>query len=288
MLIVKIHGGLANQMFQYALYKSIMKKGNKVYCDSTTFVPSWGFDDLNLEDIFPNLQVKEADITSIKKLSLSESFIDKVKRKIGLSKSSHFYETAYTFNNSIFDLKSNTYLDGYWQTEKYFKHIAENIRSDFTFSDFSDKKNIDLLLKLKQQESVSIHVRKGADYKKSIVSGTCEIDYYNGAIDIIKKKVKNPKFFVFTDNKSWVKENLDHLEFTLIDWNPVSGPSNYLDMQLMSKCKHNIIANSSYSWWGAWLNTNFKKVVIGPKLWFSKNTINYDSSDILPKEWISI
>ena len=288
MLIIKIHGGLANQMFQYALYKSILAIGKDVYTDTNTFVPSWGFDEVRLEEVFSNLDIREADTKLIKKLSAGERFIDKVKKKMGLSKKSHFYEPTFRFNRSVFDLSANTYLDGYWQTEKYFRDIANEIRNDFTFRSFSDDRNTRLASKLKREESVSIHVRKGADYKKSIVNGTCELEYYNQAISAIKKKIAKPKFYVFTDNKAWVKENFDQLDFELVDWNPVAGPYNYLDMQLMAMCRHNIIANSSYSWWGAWLNTNSRKVVVGPKIWFSKNSPNFDSADIIPDSWISI
>lgn len=285
MLIVKIYGGLANRMFQYSFYKSLLHVGKEVYTDTISFVPGWGFDDVSLKVTFPNVSLNDAGIELIKKFSSSRSLLGRVYLFLGLHKKTHYFEPTYHYNRGLYDLKSDYYLEGYWQTEKYFIDIQEEIRNDFIFKEFTDQKNIDLLNKIENEESVSIHVRKGPDYKKSITIGTCEIDYYNKAVDLIKEIIKNPRFYVFTDNKEWVKEMFQHFEYTLVDWNPVSGSSNYLDMQLMSHCKHNIIANSSYSWWGAWLNTNPDKVVIGPRRWFNKINSHFDSSDILPDKW---
>lgn len=135
------------------------------------------------------------------------------------------------------------------------------------------------------ENSVAIHVRKGADYQsKQNRKNTCTIDYYRLAIDYIRMHVQNPVFYVFTDNKDWVIENFTDLDYTLCDWNPTSGKQNYLDMQLMSCAKHNVIANSTYSWWGAWLNENSDKIVIAPKRWFNKIV----TPDILPEQWIKI
>ena len=288
MIIVKIYGGLANQMFQYALYKSLLFKSKEAYTDTISFVPTWGFDDVRLSETFPNLKINNADIDIIKKFSIDRSLLNRVRKLLRIHKKTHYFEPTYHYNPAVFDLKANYYIEGYWQTEKYFNDIKNEIRKDFMFRNFDDKRNIDLLHKLQNEESVCIHVRKGPDYKKSITAGACEIDYYNRAIDLIKEKIGSPSFYVFTDNKEWVKDMFKNFKYTLIDWNPVSGPLNYLDMQLMSNCKHNIIANSSYSWWGAWLNQNPDKIVIGPKIWFAKKNIHFDSSDILPKNWIAL
>ena len=108
------------------------------------------------------------------------------------------------------------------------------------------------------------------------------------AINTINSQIENPKFYIFSDNFEWCKENLSFCDPVYVDWNPTSGPINYLDMQLMSNCKHNIIANSSYSWWGAWLNNNPNKIVIGPKKWFNSSSEKFDSTDIIPENWIKI
>lgn len=287
MLIVKIYGGLANQMFQYSLYKSLLHKKIEVYTDTISFIPSWGFDDVSLKNTFPNVSVNDAEVDLIKQFSSDRSILSRLRKFLGLHKKTHYFEPTYHYNLGVFALNSDYYIEGYWQTEKYFIDIQEEIRKDFIFKKFLDQKNIDLLNILENEVSVSIHVRKGLDYKKSITNGTCEIDYYNKAIDLIKEKVKNPRFFVFTDNKEWVKEMFTHFEYTLVDWNPVSGPSNYLDMQLMSHCKHNIIANSSYSWWGAWLNPSKEKVVIAPAKWYM-GKLNDSTIDLIPPEWYRI
>ena len=287
MLIVKLYGGLANQMFQYSLYKSLLHNGYEVYTDTLSFIPSWGFDNVSLKDTFPYVRLNDSDVSLIKKLSANRSPLSRVGKYLGLHKKTHYFEPTNHFNPGVFNLISDYYFEGYWQTEKYFIDIQEEVRNDFRFKIFSDQINIDLSTLLENEESVSIHVRKGLDYQKSITNGTCNIDYYFKAIGLIKEKLRNPRFFVFTDNKEWVKEKFQKFEYTLIDWNPVAGPSNYLDMQLMSHCKHNIIANSTYSWWGAWLNKNKNKVIIAPQYWYNGKR-NQTTMDLVPSEWMRI
>ena len=137
--------------------------------------------------------------------------------------------------------------------------------------------------------SVSIHLRKGDGYGTwNIFSNTCEKDYYDKAIAYIKQKVVDPKFFVFTDRPDLVKDYLDLDNYTLVNWNPTTGLQNYLDMQLMSCAKHNIIANSTYSWWGAWLNKNPNKITIAPKYWFSPQSQFADINHIIPENWVKM
>ena len=192
------------------------------------------------------------------------------------------------FNPSISLLNGNYYLAGLWQTEKYFSDYTEIIKNSFEFKPFTNERNILLSKEMSQVESVAIHIRKGADYEKKIVRGTCDINYYNNAIAYILKRIKNPHFYIFTDNKKWVIENIKDINYTLIDWNPISGAENYLDMQLMSCCKHNIIANSTYSWWGAWLNNNLNKIVICPENWYNSKSTYFNTLDLIPDNWIKI
>ncbi len=134
-------------------------------------------------------------------------------------------------------------------------------------------------------------MRKGKDYlQRECYKGTCDIDYYQKAVSYIKEHVSSPKFYVFTDNPSWVKDNFKYFDYVLVDHNPVIGFGNHFDMQLMSCCKHNIIANSTYSWWGAYLNSNKEKIVIGPTYWFNKNMEIYRELQnvTLCKNWIAL
>lgn len=146
--------------------------------------------------------------------------------------------------------------------------------NSFTFLPFDELKNIEVAAKMSQENSVAIHLRKGDDYMQSELmgKGLCTVDYYMKAIDYMRKHINNPHFYVFTDNPCWVKDNLPEFEYMLVDWNEVSGKRNFRDMQLMSCAKHNIIGNSTYSWWAAWLNANQDKIVVGPKRFF--NPIN--------------
>ena len=145
---------------------------------------------------------------------------------------------------------------------------------------------------MQNENSIAIHIRKGKDYLDGTpYKNTCSIDYYINAINYIKSQISDPIFYVFTDNPTWVENNLKrHINYSLIDWNPAIGYGNHYDMQLMSYAKHNIIANSTYSWWGAWLNANSNKIVIGPKEWFNPNIkeFYYKDLQILPDQWIKL
>lgn len=143
---------------------------------------------------------------------------------------------------------------------------------------------------MRNENSIAIHLRKGADYLKSDLmgKGLCPVEYYISAINYIKSHVDNPVFYVFTDNPNWVKENLPNFDYTLVDWNPVSGKRSFRDMQLMTYAKHNIIANSTYSWWGAWLNSNPDKIVIAPKKFFNPVNDFFSKSDIICEDWIAL
>lgn len=289
MIIVKIYAGLANQMFQYALYKALLAADKDAYTDTASFFPKWDFEKVGLADVFPNIQLHQADAEFVARLNDSSTdLLSKARRKLNIYKGSFIREPKFTYNDFVFHLQRPSYLKGFWQTEKYFKNIEGQIRNDFAFPAFEDDRNKQIVEKMQNTNSVSVHIRKGADYKKKSTIDTCGIDYYRKAIEYIRKHVEEPKFYVFSDNHQWVRENLTGFKFESIDWNPTAGLQNYLDMQLMSSCKHNVIANSSYSWWGAWLNTNNKKVVVGPEKWFSQGGPDFDSSDLIPESWVKL
>jgi hypothetical protein len=288
MIIVKMQGGLANKMFQYAFYKNLESKGLEVYVDDISFKPRWDFEDMKLSEVFPNIKINYATLKDIKRLGGGGSIVDLIKRKI--IKRNTFIDERDKKPSFYERIGDDLYLQGTWSNEAYFRHIGEKIRNDFKFKEFINKKNIDLCKKFANEESVAIHFRKGKDYDNPLMRGTCDKFYYQEAIDYIKNKIANPKFYVFTDNKDWVQKNIKNLSYTLIDWNPIAGLDNYIDMQLMSLVKHNIIANSTYSWWGAWLNNNPKKIVVGPKNWFNPINEEYKekNSQKIPKDWIAL
>jgi hypothetical protein len=167
----------------------------------------------------------------------------------------------------------------------YFKNIETIIKNDFIFNQNIIDKNKDLVSKIESCNSISLHVRRG-DYVQNKITnqfhGLCSLKYYNNAIHYIEMKIKNIEIFVFSDDISWCKENLKYnLPIHFMDTNDAHS-----DLYLMTKCKHNIIANSSFSWWGAWLNTNKEKIVIAPKQWFADQSVI--TQDIIPAQWIKL
>lgn len=303
MIAVNINAGLANQMFHYAFGRGLVAKGIDVYFDQSNFKPRKELvhEFISLQDAFPDIEMKimpkwrfrfaflSPEEERRKNSSRFNYFMPKILKKIGYEK--YFYEPTYSYINGL-EKKAvgNIMFRGFWQSEKYFKHCTEDIRKQFTFLPFDESRNIDVASKMANENSVAIHLRKGKDYLQSdlLGKGLCGIDYYNSAIQYIKEHISNPIFYVFTDNPDWVKDNLTSLDFTLVDWNSTSGNKSFRDMQLMTCCKHNIIANSTYSWWGAWLNSNPSKIVIGPKTFFNPINDFFSKQDIMCDNWIAL
>jgi hypothetical protein len=185
------------------------------------------------------------------------------------------------------NLPDNSYLSGLWQTEKYFKDCEEIIRTEFTFKQPLNKKNSELSETIRRKNSVSIHIRRG-DYiynsEEYKIHGLCSIDYYKKAVECIANKAGELTLFIFSDDIEWVKNNLK-FDFPII-FVDNNVDDIHEDLRLMSLCKHNIIANSTFSWWGAWLNNNKEKIVIAPKKWF--NEFEADTKDIYPDSWMRI
>jgi len=292
MVTVLISGGLGNQMFQYAAAKSLAVRMNT----------PMAFDLYPLEkktNATPrSFELDVFDIDIPKRNTLKGKIFNKIapyaqKHRKFFSVFNFFTDTAAILYQPSFEkIKGNNItMLGHFQNEKYFKDIKETVRADFTFRRPLTGRNLELSEKLANNNSVAIHIRRG-DYltQKSAVSNfvTCNKDYYEGAINYITEKVKNPAFYVFSEDFEWIKENLDFNGYpvTFIDWN--KGKDSYIDMQLMSLCKHNIIANSSFSWWGAWLNNNSQKIVIAPVKWFKDENKNSLLDDFYPDGWIKI
>lgn len=288
MKIVKFHGGLGNQMFQYCFYEKLFLENKDVVADLSFFKKVKAHNGFELEKIF-KIELKEID-------EKTEEFIYSKKRILKLKKSI-FKKIKkfkiYTFADTVYDSKimkdssEIIFYDGYWQSEKYFDDIKKLIYKKFSFPEIVDLKNKVISEKIKLENSVSIHARRGDYVGHPQLDGLASIEYYKKAIEYIRLKVKNPKFFIFSNDLKWCEDNLplSKDELQLVDGN--FGENSYRDMQLMSLCKHNIIPNSSFSWWGAWLNKNPDKIVIAPERWFSEESqFSYD--DIVPKSWIKL
>lgn len=293
MIVAKLMGGMGNQMFQYAAARRIAYKRN------TTLKLDLGF-----------LKADPPDITVIKRdyelgvFNIVESFsiqseinalFFKVRHSIfskirdKLFPTWYVREPQFTYNEFLKNAPSRTYLDGFWQSEKYFKDIEFILRAEFSFKNPAEGQNHIFQKQIKNTENpVSLHVRRG-DYVSNQFTfnyhGICGLDYYQEAIKHIASQIKNPHFFIFSDDPQWVSENLSTgFPSTYISHN--SGKQSFEDMRLMSTCHHHIIANSSFSWWGAWLNPSPDKMVIAPKNWFKDSSI--DTKDLLPPGWIKL
>lgn len=300
MIAVNVNAGLANQMFHYAFGRGLINKGFDVVFDQSSFKPrkQYAHENIRLQDAFPQIDIKQMPEGHFKWVMIPPKRLKRYLRKFFMiplheliGDEHYIFESKYAYIPEMERrIKGNCILLGFWQSEKYFSHCADDIRKQFTFLPFDEEKNMATARKMAGENSVSIHFRKGSDYLVSRLmgNGLCGIDYYMNAIDYIKKSVPNPVFYVFTDNREWVNKNLPDFEYTFVDWNETAGKRSFRDMQLMSCCKHNIIANSTYSWWGAWLNPNSDKIVIGPKVFFNPVNEFFQNQDIMCDSWVKL
>lgn len=290
MIITKLIGGLGNQMFQYAAGRRAAHfNSTELKLDITGYGKQSGITPRKYTLQIFNIEENFASESEINKLKKS-NFIQKVLKKIHpvFTKKSYVREKSHNFDPNILKIGDNSYLEGYWPSEKYFKDIEDIIRKEFTLKDKPDAINQKMISRIKNCDSISIHIRHGDyvyDEKTNKYHGVCNLDYYLKAVASVAKKVKKPYFFMFSDDIKWVKQNL-HLEFPCVYVDHNTGKKDYEDLRLMSACKHHIIANSSFSWWGAWLNQNPDKIVIAPKKWFRDKSI--DTKDLIPQSWVKI
>lgn len=290
--IVRMMGGLANRMFQYSFSLYLRKLGfEKVYVDNYYKPSKWKMEEIEWERIFPNAPLSQASKIRIFLNGGGYDMISKLRMKTHVF-SSGIYKTKYAFElPSYDDIVKYNYFIGIFQNSEYISSIEDEIHTYLKLPPFQDSKNIHASNKMLAENSVAIHVRKGLDYQiRNVYKGTCPSKYYMDAVSYIKEHVESPVFYVFTDNKDWVAHNLKGFEYKVIDWNPTEGWGNHFDMQLMSNCKHNIIANSTYSWWAAFLNENKGKIVVGPTDWFNKSLKLYSdtANTTLCKDWIKL
>jgi hypothetical protein len=287
MIIVKINGGLGNQMFQYALGRHLAEiHQKKLLLDASGLSdPQFNLTPRVYElDAFKNIGADLVQPSQSKALRRSTPF------------AAWFVEGRFGFHEAILHLPSFPAIgiDGYWQSEKYFKDVASIVRFDFTFRD-AIKAN-DNIMKINSTEAVCVHVRRqdflspvGAHY------GFVGQQYYDRAVDLMSRQVKDPTFFVFSDDLTWCKDYLS-----------LPGSSNFVErdpntraatsLHIMSLCKHFIIANSSFSWWAAWLSSSPHKRVIAPERWFARETLSsikggeymFSSKEIVPENWTRV
>lgn len=277
MRLIKMTGGLGNQMFIYAFYLQMKERFPQVHIDLSDMVHYNVHHGYELNRVF-NLPRTEFCINqSLKKVIEFMFFKTIIERKQNGSLKA--YNKSY-----IWPL---IYFKGFYQSEKYFTSIKKKVHDTFTFDkSIANQKTIALLKQMDaDKDSISIHIRRG-DYllpKHWKTTGSvCQLPYYLNAIAEMERKIKTPSYYVFSDDITWVKENIPLAKAIYIDWN--KGEDSWQDMMLMSHCRHHIICNSTFSWWGAWLNPHKDKTVIAPNRWFQ----HCETPDIYPEGWIKI
>ena len=288
MIFVKLYGGLGNQLFQYALGRNLSEINNtRLKLDVSDLVNITPVGTGTKRDYRLKFFNITGDIATPEELRY---FKDRPKNlRYFYSKLKPYYkrpvivEKTFSFDDNILKVKDGSYLYGYWQSEKYFLYVQDILRHELTLKDgLSDnaKQIGDTIL---NSISVSLHIRRG-DYLIKYYNDyhLLGINYYSKAISYIKNACKNVKVFVFSDDLDWARKNLENMTDIIF----VCSNEDFEDLYLMSLCQHNIIANSSFSWWGAWLNKNEKKTVLYSRDWFrgNKNSIR----DLIIEGWIPI
>lgn len=268
MIIARIIGGLGNQCFQYAMGRHL----------SEIHRTEFKIDVSGFEQYKPHAySLDHFNITAGYASGEDVAKLKPIKEK-------HFH-----FDQEVLGLPDGIYVQGYWQSEKYFAPIAKIIRDELSVTSPLLGHDKEMAAQITAYDAVSIHIRR-ADYLPNTYAEQlfepCGLDYYQRSVERITRVVEKPHFFVFTDDKVWARQNFQlPYPITFVDHN---GPDkNYEDMRLMSLCKHHIIANSTFSWWGAWLNKNPAKMVFAPKQWFTDKARS-SAKDVIPDSWIKL
>lgn len=299
--------GIGNCMFQYAAARALAVKNNtivKIDISELNISNQLGSHVDSTEKQFQlfnnsigvfNIEYEFADNKEVKKFRgwgngklLTNKIKRKLRRLLNHYPKSYFKEkTIHKYQPELLSYNGDTYLDGTLINPNYFKGVEQILRRELVFRTEPIGKNLDISEQISSCESVSIHVRRG-DYcntsQTANIYPVYGLEYYKKAIDIINKKIISPKFFIFSDDIEWVKEEFGFISNScIVDHNSIENGAE--DMRLMSQCKHNIITNSTFSWWGAWLNTNPDKIIIAPKKWRNDSI---DTSDLSMNQWYNI
>lgn len=276
MRLIKMTGGLGNQMFIYAFYLQMKERFPHVYVDLSDMVHydvHYGYEMRKVFDLPRTEFCINQPLKKVMEFLFFKTILERKQKNMD----------AYT-RKFVWPL---IYYKGFYQSEKYFKPIARKVREAFAFKeDKANERTRKLLREMTGDEnSVSVHVRRG-DYLQQkhwkTTGCVCQLPYYKNAIREMDKKLESPSYYVFSDDIEWVKENLSLKNAVYVDWN--TGEDSWQDMMLMSRCRHHIICNSTFSWWGAWLNPRENKYVLVPERWFT----HVDTPDIYPEGWIKV
>ncbi len=293
MIVAKLMGGMGNQMFQYAFGKYLavtnnttLKLDTHFLLDRTPHKEFFVFRDYDL-DIF-NLQAEFATAAECAVLTQRLPLVlpNKVLNKLLGVKKTYVIEPHFHFSETCFSAGDNSYIEGYWQSEKYFAPIKKLLKeNDFSFNQPMSDTAAQLANEINNCHSVCVNIRR-ADFVVTAFHGTCSPEYYRQGEEIICSKISNPHYFVFSDEIDWCRENIKFNGPVTYVGHEYAGPKFQDYLRLMALCQHFIIPNSSFAWWAVWLNNNADKVVVAPQRWF--NDANWNPKDLIPKEWIAI
>jgi hypothetical protein len=297
LVITRLIGGLGNQMFQYATGRALaLRRGAALKLDVTGFAAVGAHTKRRYElDSFPirGGAASEADLARFGRASKPKSpRLDRALRLLRTGRLDDawpvYRESHFQFDPAVPELQAPVYLDGYWQSERYFSDIAGVLRQEFSAKASSDPANEALAAGIDAVNAVSLHVRRGdyvSDPATNRFHGICSPDYYQRAVDYISARAGVPHLFVFSDDQQWSRANLHFaVPMTFVGANPPD--CGHRDMQLMARCRHHIIANSSFSWWGAWLNPLRERIVVAPRQWFCVS--DNDTRDLIPPNWVRL
>jgi hypothetical protein len=315
-MVIRVGGGLGNQMFQYVFYKYLKQSGINASLDISFFstvnenshikykLDYFKLDDLNtvsfesciemidfaeysnlIAVLNSDLEIKFKVRGIVRKIIRSIFKVAKIPFKV---KGTHYIEWEEHDLHKIFNRRDNLYVQGYFQKYKYADSIRDDILSDFSFNfDLSDYMK-SILEDIENNYSISMHIRRG-DYLGKKEFTICTMQYYLNAIEYLKSINLNGKYYLFSDDIKWAKDNFSFLEDYLVVDTSLEKFSDLCDLYLMTKTKNNIIANSTFSWWGAWLNTNPNKIVIAPDKWLGgKLSDRVHIDEICPPDWIRV
>lgn len=292
MVIAKIRAGLGNQMFQYATARGLAARlGKKLALDLS-------FYEINKSRCFEldRFNIKAAVLTEeqrqreMKKLSRRGTLAGTLLRLLPGGAIHEPIKESFRVvaDEGLMRAAGDVWLEGFWQNESYFSGIRETLLEEFTFKEEPDAQNREMLAEIGSANSVCVHVRRG-DYvntpEASERLGACEPGYYLRAFDYMQGRVENPAFFVFSDEPEWAAANFSHINrLKVISHN--TGKNDHEDFRLMMHCRHFIIANSTFSWWGAWLGTFPGKIVVTPEIWF--RAAAYRHLHPAPDPWVRL
>jgi Glycosyl transferase family 11 len=291
-VVVRLVGGLGNQLFQYAAARAVALRSGA----DLVFDLSWFASVTDRKYALAPFAIDARILADSKTEPMSRvwSYWQRIERRLvsglGLKKYGCpiFMERHFHFDLTVLNLRAPAYLDGYFQSERYFADCVEAVTRELTMPPPSSASTKMLLEEIQASDAICLHIRRG-DYVANPVTntfhGTCSLDYYAAGFAVAAAKMRDPKCFVFSDDPDWVRSNLIlDAPTTIVD---IHGPGEpHEDLRLMAACKNYVIANSSLSWWGAWLGKDPDKRVIAPKTWFSGSA--NDTSDLLPSAWLRL